>query len=723
MKRIFTFFAVVASAMVFAQHKVADKVAEFKARNAPFTHFSILTPTNGPAASDVTRALRKQTLATLNLNAVNDIVAHRYQTLQVEVPYLGQSILVDLYQSDPFQANFHIDTDKQTDVAYQKGVYYRGIVHGDVNSVASFSFFQNEATGIVSADGIANLVIGKLDRPQNIVDYVIYSDADMRVPNGFNCTIKEDKPSPGNHDPGSRQVLTDRCVTMYFEIDYNLYLAHSSSVTALTNWFTAVFNNVQTLYANDDITVSLKSIYIWTQQDPYEGIGTDSGAYLSKFHQVRPVFDGDVGQLIGVDPGGLGGVAVSINGLCSQYNYSYSDVDNSFSNVPTWSWTVQVITHEMGHLLGSPHTHGCYWNGNNTAIDGCGTQAGYVEGSCPIGPIPSPSVKGTIMSYCHLISGVGISFNNGFGPQPQALIYDSVNSAACLSTDCVNTCINTVAEVNVTQPTPTSASVTWNDLGSNATWQISVVPFSSSDNWLTVTGNSYTTTAPLNPNTFYKVRVRPFCDGATPSYTQTIFATPANWCDGVTITDTGGTSGSYTNNQLYVRTLIPNLPNRKIHIEFTSFNLEQDYDFLSIYNGADTSAPAFGDYTGTSVLTPVESTAADGSLTLKFYSDEGVTASGYVGNVTCTPTLGIGGAVKDIDFTYAPNPTNGSVSIASNTDMAEIKVYNVQGQLLYAGKDNGLNKVVDLAGFASGTYFFKIRFAGEKEANFRIVKN
>jgi hypothetical protein len=711
------------SALAFAQHKVADKVAEFKAENAPFTHFSILTPTSGPAGSDVTRALKKQTLATLKLDAVNDIVSHRYQTLQVEVPYLGQLILVDLYQSDPFQASFHIDTDKQTKVPYQKGVYYRGIVHGNTNSVASFSFFHNEATGIVSAEGIANLVIGKLDRPQNVTDYVIYSDADFRVPNGFNCSIKEDAPAPNEHPNTTRSIQSDRCVTMYFEIDHNLYLSHSSSVSALTNWFTAVFNNVQTLYANDDITVSLKSIYIWTEQDPYDGVGDDSSAYLSKFHQVRPVFDGDVGQLIGVDPGGLGGLAVTINGLCSQYNYSYSDVDNSFSNVPTYSWTVQVITHEMGHLLGSPHTHACAWNGNNTMIDGCGPTAGYTEGNCAIGPIPSSSVKGTIMSYCHLISGVGISFNNGFGPQPQELIYNTVNAAACLSTDCINTCINTVADVQVTQPTPTSASVTWTDQGSNANWEVSVVPFSSADNWVSVTGNSYSTTAALNPNTFYKVRVRPFCDGATPSYTQTIFATPAAWCDGVTITDTGGTTGSYTNNQLYVRTLIPNLPNRKIHLEFTSFNLEQDYDFLSIYNGPDTSSPTFGDFTGTDILSPVESTAADGSLTLKFYSDEGQTASGYVGNVTCTPMLGIGGVTNDIDFTYAPNPTTGAVSITSNTEMPDIKVYNVQGQLLYAGKNNGLSKSVDLSAFASGTYFFKIRFAGEKEANFRIVKN
>jgi hypothetical protein len=95
---------------------------------------------------------------------------------------------------------------------------------------------------------------------------------------------------------------------MYFEIDNNLYTSNGSSTTQTTNWMTSVFNNVQTLFSNDEITTSLKSLFIWTTQDPYEGIGTSSSAYLFKFNEVRPVFNGDVGQLVGIDPGGLGGI-------------------------------------------------------------------------------------------------------------------------------------------------------------------------------------------------------------------------------------------------------------------------------------------------------------------------------------------------------------------------------------------------------------------------------
>jgi hypothetical protein len=84
------------------------------------------------------------------------------------------------------------------------------------------------------------------------------------------------------------------------------------------------------------------------------------------------------------------------------------------------------VAHEMGHSFGSRHTHACVWNGNNTAIDGCGPAAGYgYEGSCSGAPIPS--IGGTIMSYCHLTS-TGINFNNGFGHRFDVAIHGVVDN-------------------------------------------------------------------------------------------------------------------------------------------------------------------------------------------------------------------------------------------------------------------------------------------------------
>jgi hypothetical protein len=170
----------------------------------------------------------------------------------------------------------------------------------------------------------------------------------------------------------------------------------------------------------------VNEMFVWDTTDPFTGPSTSN--YLDQFQAyLNGNFNGDLAHLVGY--GGGGGVAY-LDVLCSPfYGIGYSGINSTYSNVPTYSWTVEVLTHEIGHNLGSPHTHACAWNGNNTAIDGCGPAAGYSEG-CN-GPLP---VSGTIMSYCHLIGGVGINFNNGFGPQPGDLIRNRVYNSSCLTT-------------------------------------------------------------------------------------------------------------------------------------------------------------------------------------------------------------------------------------------------------------------------------------------------
>jgi hypothetical protein len=712
---------------LFAQNKLAVKVSELQSLKANFRPFSVLSVTQNTINQEVNKVVDGATLATINLQKVNEIVTNQYGTIELEIPYQNQSIAILLYKVNPFAEGFHVDTDKGKNISYQKGVHYRGIIKGETNSVSSFNFFNGEFNGILSSSTLGNVVVGKLDKVNNQTDYIVYSDAKMKVLNGFDCHVEESGKSTQTDVEENRNVNSDRCTTFYFEIDNNLYVQNGSNSTTTTNWMTSVFNNVQTLFDNDGITVGLKSIFIWTEQDPYEGIGTVSSDYLYTFLDTRVVFDGDVGQLVGIDPGALGGVAF-LNTLCTQNNYSYSDVNFSFSTVPTYSWTVLVISHEFGHSLGSPHTHGCYWNGNNTPIDGCGQQAGFFEPtqtSCPnIGPIPATDVKGTIMSYCHLISGVGISFSEGFGPQPSALILANVNSKTCLSFDCATSCSNTITELIILNETPTSISLTWSDAGTTTSWEVALTPFSSTNaQWNTVTTNSYTATG-LEHNTYYRVRVRPLCAGGfEPSNRSTVAATKAtNFCASVPFTDTGGTTGNYTDRESWVRTMTPNNPGLKLRATFSSFNLENNWDYLYIFDGADELAPILtpDGLTGTTNPGVFNSTASDGSLTFIFYSDQGTVASGWDATITCTGTLGIEDS-NYLDFSYFPNPTKGTVSMSSNAQITEVKVYNVEGRLLFQQKKSDLTTLVDISQFSTGTYFFKVSF-GELEKNFKVLK-
>jgi len=731
MKKKITIIALLMCFGVFGQKEVAKKVNELITKNVTFKAYSVLSTVEKIPDNTLNKAVKKSTVAKINLQSVDCLMANKEEYIQVQIPYQSEIIEVQLYKVNLFAEGFHVDTDKSKSISYEQGIYYRGIIKGDANSTVSFNFFKNELNGIISNQNLGNLVIGKINKKDNFSDYIIYSDSDLNAINTIQCNTKEGFLQTSTNTQKTTQRLSNRCVTMYFEIDYNLFLDNGSNTTTTTNWMTSVFNNVQTLYSNDGITISLKSMYIWTTLDPYEGLGNtvnppSSDPYLYKFNEVRPVFDGDVGQLLGDDNGAFGGVAITIGGLCSTNNFSYSDVEFAYNTVPTFSWTVLVITHEMGHLLGSPHTHACAWNGNNTAIDGCGpsTDVKYKEGTCDIGPIPSNTVKGTIMSYCHLIPGIGINLANGFGPQPAAKILSIVNGSNCLSTDCVNTCINTVSEITINAITDTSAAFSWTDLGETTSWQVSVTPFASSSIvWsspLSVTNYSITG---LSPNTYYLIRVRPTCaSGLTPVNRQTVLVTTTNYCNGITITDTGGVANNYSNLETYVRTIIPSNSNQKIRINFSSFDLEKDFDYLYVYDGNSTSATELGSgYTGTILPGPFESTAADGSLTLKFFSDTYEVGAGYVATIDCVSNLGNNQFLPNIDFTYYPNPSNGLVSITSKTEIKEVFVYNPQGRLLYQKKINGLDAKVDISSFAMGTYFFKLKF-NEKEANFKIMK-
>jgi len=723
MKKGLLLIALLFSFSLFSQKKIAEQVATLQDLKTTFKKVSVLTPDATIDKNDVEKVVNDATLAKVNTTKLNQIFAAKDKFIELDIPYQNQVISVLLYKVNPFTEDFQIDTDKSKNIAYQKGVHYRGIIKNDINSVSSFNFFNGEFNGIISSESLGNLVIGKLDKKGNQLDYVVYSDSKMNIINDWSCHVKEDDTQVEELFNSNREINTAKCVTFYFEVDFTLFTQNGSDTTATTNWMTSVFNNVQTLFNNDGITTALKSMFIWTSQDIYEGIGTSSGVYLSSFAQNRPIFNGDVAMLVGIDPGGLGGVAY-LDSICANYNYSYSDVDFSFSSVPSFSWTVQVITHEFGHSLGSPHTHGCYWNGNNTSIDGCGTTAGYPEGNCPVGPIPSSSVKGTIMSYCHLVGGVGISFANGFGPQPTALIQNNVNNKSCLSSDCINTCINNVVNIQASNITNNGVTATWDDLGDATTWQVMIRPANAvvGGTWNTVTTNSFTTSS-LNPNTYYRIRVRPICVGISAPIREKVFATTGDYCSGMLFTDTGGISGNYTNKESFTRVMMPNLPNQKLVATFTSFQLEDIYDFLYIYNGSDETHPEFNSgagFTGTNSPGTITSTATDGSLTFKFISDEGTFDSGWVATISCSPSLGISNN-DFIDFSYYPNPTNGNLYIKSNTAISEVTVFNIEGRRLFNQTLDTLETSVDISQFATGTYFFKLKF-GEKEANFKVLK-
>ena len=356
-----------------------------------------------------------------------DVLQKEPYFLELDVPVAAnEMITLQLVRTDIYEDNDHyIAEPGQRQMAADPGKHYRGIIKGKTETVVAVSFFKDEVMGLAAGLYGSNLVIGKLDNSKN---HVIYLDHQIAKHQDFTCEIPDDfegyTEAEINYD-GSMDRTGPQCVRFYIEVNNDIY---NNKGSGTTNFVTGFMNQVMTLYANENINTTLMPLVIWTSASPYTS--NDTAQLLSQFQNYRTSWNGDLGQLIGYAGGG--GIAAGFAGICAsnrRNSMSYSGIQSSYSNVPTFSWTVQVVTHEYGHTFGSRHTHACVWNGNNTAIDGC---AGYVEGNCS--RPGNPSAGGTIMSYCHM-TNVGINLANGFGTQPGNVIRNRVANGSCL-TDC-----------------------------------------------------------------------------------------------------------------------------------------------------------------------------------------------------------------------------------------------------------------------------------------------
>lgn len=100
--------------------------------------------------------------------------------------------------------------------------------------------------------------------------------------------------------------------------------------------------------------------------------------------------------------------------------------------------------------------------------------------------------------------------------------------------------------------------------------------------------------------------------------------------------DSGNENGNYSNRETSICTFLPdqNVEDGLIQIEFLSFVTESKYDKLAVYDGASTSAPLIGTYSGSVVPANILATNAAGAITVKFTSDASVAKAGWAARVS-----------------------------------------------------------------------------------------
>jgi hypothetical protein len=520
---------------VAAQAPTLSELVEKEHQNGrEFIDFQPFTLTKAPADLNTSLVSRADYLH-LDFDVLHAIRKFAPGTITLALPFQGNFIYLELVRQQVVSEDFKVRTSDAPDQAQtiDPGLHYRGTIRDVAGSLAAISFSDAEIMGVIAHPVYGNLNLGRLDFFKNRTEYVLFAEKDFTRNLYDDChTTEVDAVLNQAISEGVQDRNVSGCVRMFFEADNGLYV-NKVTVNATVNYITGFFNIVSTLYQNETISIVISEIYVWTTPDAYPT--TSSLDALESFADTRTSFNGDLAHLVALDPGGLGGIAY-VDVLCSTgSNYAYSDINASYSNYPTYSWTTMVVTHEIGHNLKSNHTHWCGWVGG--ALDNCYTP----EGSCSSGPPPTNG--GTIMSYCHLTSS-GINLTNGFGTQPGDAVRNGVSTASCLSAACaVNSCGNPL-NFTLTGVTTSSATFSWSAGSNNTSYKLRYAAYPNGTfNEINSVSSPYTLNG-LSAGQRYLVQLQGTCASGASGWFAGVILKTTSLCSDPTAQTVGSITGT-----------------------------------------------------------------------------------------------------------------------------------------------------------------------------------
>ncbi len=437
----------------YGQNRIYNDIQSAKKSKTKFHVKEIFTVLDEEySREDVFHNLEEVHLVSLNLET-KDL---SNSAISFKIPLGREVVDIDLLEVPDSFHDYEVTNEKEERFFVNKNQarHYRGVIRGEANSIVAISFFDENVMGIISNED-GNYNIGKIDDSDQLI---IYNDLNLIIPFNYEYGCANDNRFDDNvepieyvpnillQNPRFSSAPDTNCVRFYFETEYDIYQS-LGTMQAVNNYVAALYNQVALIYYNEGISTTISAIMVWTIADPYTAGATNSALLLSQFQANTGAFNGDLGHLLSfrTNANGYGsGLVASFHGLCNTTSTDNSlavstGLSSVVTNFPIYSWSVMVLSHEFGHLMGSLHTHACVWNGNNTAIDGCSNcqesppPLTFSCNYCPQPPLPPAGLGGTIMSYCHLISGVGINLSNGFGLQPGNFIRHRVANVPCLA--------------------------------------------------------------------------------------------------------------------------------------------------------------------------------------------------------------------------------------------------------------------------------------------------
>lgn len=307
--RIISIFAVFltlnAAATAQTVKPVPQRVKDLRESGVLFEPYAIFEPARRaypPAAA----AVRQGTFLTLKNEQLKALCDARPDYIRLELPHNGAMVYIDLYQSTALAEDFAVNTSLGK-ADYLPGVYYQGCLADDYRSLASFSFFEDEVMGFLSTETTGDMELGRLDFQTNIKEYIFYAVKDLlaeRPP--FQCSERV----PPLHNGGGKipegSPEAPGCIEVYIECDYELF-QNKNSIGNTVNYATGLYNQVKTLYNNEQINSAISSIFVWVTPDEYS-TGNSNDA-LNEFRTLRGTnFAGNLAHLFSLG-GNFGGIA------------------------------------------------------------------------------------------------------------------------------------------------------------------------------------------------------------------------------------------------------------------------------------------------------------------------------------------------------------------------------------------------------------------------------
>ncbi len=355
---------------------------------------------------------------------------------------LDADTVVDLAldRFDPFDAGARlvvVERDGEHPIAMPDVQCWRGHVVGDPSSAAFLVIGPAGTSGYVR-EGPRQWIIssGRFGRSQTLVfaaDSAAGRSIDLAQPV---CAGEVALPGatipPEAGDYPSRDSST-RVFRLAIDTDAEfLSVLFGGDVQGAVGYIATVVAGMNDIYLRDvNVGFDVTYVRIWGVPAPWTA--TSTSTQLPEFRDYWNSTMTDVSRHIATLWCGRalgGGIAYTSVACNPSYGYSVCSNLNGYFPYPTrdhsaQNWDIDVTCHEIGHNLGTGHTHDPAWY--NPPIDGCGNA--YLNP--PQAQDCSLAYQGTIMSYCHLCPGGVSNIVLAFGSRVSSRISSYVRNSPC----------------------------------------------------------------------------------------------------------------------------------------------------------------------------------------------------------------------------------------------------------------------------------------------------